>query len=76
MHFPAGGKQVDDFIVETLVQVVPIGMLQLADRVHVAQRADFIGQSPDFGLQCIHGIGAHRGLLRFALGTILAPKPT
>ena len=61
VHFAGSREQVHHLVVQTLVEVVAIRMLQLADRLHVVEQANFVGKLlhlSDQGAEI--GRGGHR----------------
>ncbi len=51
VHLAVVGKQIDDLVVQTLVEVVAIRELHLADRVHILECVQMRGQPFDLGPQ-------------------------
>src|SRR3569833_650048 len=43
-HLPRVGKQIHDFVVQTLVQIIAVRVLQLADCLCVVEPPDFLGK--------------------------------
>ena len=41
-HFAAVAEQIDDLVIETFVEVIPVSMLQPANGMHIPQRAYFV----------------------------------
>ncbi len=60
MHLAAGGEQIDDFLVEALVEVIPVGELQLADRVRILEHAELRGQPLELVAKRVEIVGRHR----------------